>query len=54
MKSIENKSVLSIKTRIRNHLDFAKDFVNNFINFVNKPPKPILSKLKKLSIKMRI
>ena len=40
-----------------NHLvnDFVNDFANDFvINFVNKPPKPILSKLMELSIKMRI
>ena len=41
--------------------DFVNDFANNFVNnFVNKPPKPlikmssILSKIMKLSIKMRI
>ena len=35
--------------------DFVNDFANDFvINFVNKPPKPILSKLMELSIKMRI
>ena len=40
---------------------FVNDFANNFVNnFVNKPPKPlikmfsILSKIMKLSIKMRI
>ena len=34
-----------------NDINDVNDFVNNF---VNKPPKPILSKIMKLSIKMRI
>ena len=34
-----------------NVINDINDFVNNF---VNKPPKPILSKIMKLSIKMRI
>ena len=68
-KDVEPLKYLSIKTIIRNHpvnvfgLEielandksvFENDFVNNFINFVNKPPMQILSKLMELSIKMRI
>ena len=60
MKSIENKSVELFWGYL--YPVFVNDIddinvineIDDVNNFVNKPPKPILSKIMKLSIKMRI